>query len=111
MNPLLETLTVEQLPIAITIASLFSVGEFAYIKADAYKGFVNQICIKKVIIQETIVQLPQTPPLFVLQKALVPVGMVYQDTLNEMWLENELTDHDTATALVIQYQNLYLSLC
>lgn len=69
------------------IPTLFSVGDFAYIKADTFKNKINQICIKKVIIGEVI---------------------AYQDTLNEMWLEKELTTYDEAVALAKYYYNIFL---
>ena len=67
----------------IYIPTLFSINDFAYIKADAlFKGKITRICVKKIIYDNPI---------------------IYQDTLNEMWWETELISNEDAVALAEQY--------
>jgi hypothetical protein len=68
-----------------TVLTLFSVNDFAWIKFQAKKGILEKINIKKINFIDIL-------------------SYNYQDTLNRLWLEYELTDLTTAKELIDDFK-------
>jgi len=67
------------------VPTLFSINSFAWIKTKAKKGVLEQINIKEINFIDIL-------------------SYNYQDTMNRLWLEYELTDLTTAEGLIVIYK-------